>query len=37
VLAGPGEARRLENLPSVTTLRLAEDYRGDALLRVALR
>jgi 4-amino-4-deoxy-L-arabinose transferase-like glycosyltransferase len=37
VLAGPAEARRIAELPSVATLRLAEDYRGDALLRVSLR
>ena len=37
VLAGPAEARRIAELPTVATLRLAEDYRGDALLRVSLR
>src|SRR5262249_1977009 len=37
VLAGPAEARRIAELPTAATLRLAEDYRGDALLRVSLR
>jgi hypothetical protein len=37
VLAGPAEARRIAELPALATLRLAADYRGDALLRVALR
>jgi hypothetical protein len=35
VLAGPGERRRLEALPEVTTLVLAEGPRANSLLRVA--
>jgi len=37
VLAGPAEARRLGETQSIAVLRLAEDYRGDALVRVTLR
>jgi 4-amino-4-deoxy-L-arabinose transferase-like glycosyltransferase len=37
VLVGPSERRRLEALPSVRSLMLASDVRGDALLKVEAR
>ena len=37
VLCGPGERRRLERLPSLKTLTLAEGPRANALLKVVLR
>jgi len=37
VLAGPSERRQVEALPSVRSLLLASDARGDGLLKLEAR